>query len=31
MNTEEVATKLVEFCRKGEWMKAIDELYGKTS
>ena len=29
MNTEEVATKLVEFCRKGEWMKAIDELYGK--
>ena len=29
MNTEEVATKLVKFCRKGEWMKAIDELYGK--
>jgi len=29
MNTEEVATKLVEFCRNGEWMKAIDELYGK--
>ncbi len=29
MNTEEIATKLVEFCRKGEWMKAIDELYGK--
>ncbi len=29
MNTEEVATKLVEFCRKGEWMKAIDELYAK--
>jgi hypothetical protein len=29
MNTEEVAKKLVEFCRKGEWMKAIDELYGK--
>ena len=29
MNTEEVATKLVEFCRNGEWMKAIDELYAK--
>ena len=29
MNTEEVATKLVEFCRNREWMKAIDELYGK--
>jgi len=29
MNTEEVATKLVEFCRKGEWVKAINELYGK--
>ncbi len=29
MNTEEVATKLVEFCRKREWMKAIDELYAK--
>jgi ketosteroid isomerase-like protein len=29
MNTEEVATKLVELCRKGEWMKAIDELYAK--
>ena len=29
MNTEEVATKLVEHCRNGEWMKAIDELYSK--
>jgi len=29
MNTEEVAKKLVEFCRNGEWMKAIDELYSK--
>jgi hypothetical protein len=29
MNTEEVATKLVEFCRNREWMKAIDELYAK--
>ena len=29
MNTEEIATKLVEFCRKGEWVKAINELYGK--
>jgi len=29
MNTEEVATKLVELCRKGEWMKAINELYSK--
>ncbi len=29
MNTEEVATKLVEFCQNGEWMKAIDELYAK--
>jgi hypothetical protein len=29
MNTEEVAKKLVEFCRNGEWMKAIDELYAK--
>ena len=29
MNTEEVAKKLVEFCRKGEWMKAIDDLYAK--
>ena len=29
MNTEEVATKLVEYCRKGEWMKAVDDLYSK--
>lgn len=29
MSTEEVATKLVEYCRKGEWMKAVDDLYGK--
>jgi SnoaL-like protein len=29
MKTEEVATKLVELCRKGEWMQAIDSLYGK--
>jgi hypothetical protein len=29
MNTEELATKLVEYCRKGEWMKAVDDLYAK--
>jgi SnoaL-like domain len=29
MNTEEVATKLAEYCRNGEWMKAVDELYDK--
>jgi hypothetical protein len=29
MSTEEVATKLVEHCRKGEWMKAVDDLYAK--
>lgn len=29
MNTEEIANKLVEFCRKGEWMKAVDDLYAK--
>jgi hypothetical protein len=29
MNTEEVAKKLVESCQKGEWMKAVDELYAK--
>jgi len=29
MNTEEVATKLVELCRKGEWRKALEELYAK--
>ena len=28
MNTEETALKLVELCRKGEWMQAIDSLYG---
>jgi hypothetical protein len=27
--TEEVATKLVDYCRKGEWMKALNDLYGK--
>ena len=29
MNTEEVANKLVELCRKNAWMKAIDTLYAK--
>src|SRR5215471_8925711 len=29
MNTEEVAKKLVNYCRKGEWMKAVDDLYAK--
>jgi hypothetical protein len=29
MNTEEVAKKLVDYCRKGDWMKAIDDLYSK--
>jgi hypothetical protein len=29
MNTEEVAKKLVDLCRNGEWMKAVDELYSK--
>jgi hypothetical protein len=29
MNTEEVATKLVELCRNAEWRKALDELYAK--
>jgi ketosteroid isomerase-like protein len=29
MNTEEVANMLVELCRKGEWMKAVDDLYAK--
>ena len=29
MNTEEVAIELVEYCRKGEWMKAVDDLYAK--
>jgi hypothetical protein len=25
--TEEVATKLADYCRKGEWRKALDDLY----
>ena len=29
MNTEEVALKLVELCRKGQYMQAVDSLYGK--
>lgn len=29
MNTEEVATKLVELCRNGEWRNALDDLYAK--
>jgi SnoaL-like domain len=29
MNTEEVAKKLVDYCREGEWMKAVDDLYAK--
>ena len=29
MNTEEVATRLVELCRNREWRKALDELYAK--
>jgi hypothetical protein len=28
MNTEEVALKLVEFCRAGKWMDAVNTLYG---
>ena len=28
MNTEEVAQKLVELCRKGQWTEAIESLYG---
>jgi len=27
--TEEVATKLADYCRKGEWMKAVDDLYAE--
>jgi SnoaL-like domain len=27
--TEEVATKLVDYCRKGEWMKALNDLYAE--
>src|SRR5206468_11815015 len=29
MSTKDVATKLVEYCRKGEWMKAVNDLYAK--
>jgi ketosteroid isomerase-like protein len=29
MNTEEVAKKLVDYCSKGEWRKALDDLYAK--
>ena len=29
MNTEEVGKKLVDYCRNGEWMKALDDLYSK--
>src|SRR6266704_1878628 len=29
MNTEEVGKKLVDYCRKGEWMKALDDLYAE--
>lgn len=29
MNTEEVAGKLVELCRKGEFMQAVNSLYAK--
>jgi len=29
MSTKEVATKLVEYCRKGEWMQAVNDLYAK--
>src|ERR1044072_1601140 len=27
--TEEVATKLGNYCRKGEWRKALDDLYAQ--
>jgi ketosteroid isomerase-like protein len=27
--TEEVATKLADYCRKAEWRKALDDLYAK--
>lgn len=27
MNTQEVATRLAEYCKKGEWEAAHDELY----
>jgi hypothetical protein len=28
-STEEVATKLVDYCRKSEWRKALDDLYAQ--
>ena len=28
MNTEEVALKLVDLCREGKWMEAVNTLYG---
>ena len=27
--TEEVATKLVDYCRKGKWMEALNDLYAQ--
>ncbi len=27
--TEEVAKKLVDYCHRGEWMKAVDDLYAQ--
>ncbi len=29
MTTEEIAQKLVDYCRKGDWQSAYDELYSK--
>jgi len=29
MSIEEIATKLVEYCRKGEWMQAVNDLYAR--
>src|SRR5712691_8491861 len=29
MNTEEAALNLVDMCRKGQYMQAVDALYGK--
>ena len=29
MKTEEVAAKLADLCRKGEWMKAVESLYAE--
>ena len=28
-STEEVATKLVDYCRKSEWRKALEDLYAQ--